>query len=437
MKYSQPKGTFDILPNQLKAEDSWKLSDKWRFVEKILYQTALDYGFKEIRTPIFESTDLFIRSVGDASDIVSKEMYTFEDKGGRSMSLRPEGTASVIRAFIENHLYQLGADHKLCYTGPYFRYDRPQAGRFRQFHQFGVEAIGRSDPFQDVEIIDLLCEMYRRLDIKNLKVLLNSVGDAPSRERYQNALVAFLTPHIESLSEDSKLRLQKNPLRILDTKNLQEIQLLQEAPSLADYLSDASRKHFDTVCDQLTKLNIAFHIEPRLVRGLDYYNQTVFEVTSNVLGAQNSIGAGGRYDGLIKALGGPDLPSIGFATGIERILHTMLGQKCRFPESPTPFIFLIPLGNAAQNLCFSILCTLRHARVPTEISIKATKMQKALQDASDSQAFYSLILGDQEIEQGVAQLKNMNSREAQNIPLKTLLPHLLSLWEKRPLEKKH
>ena len=183
MKYYQPKGTFDILPKQLKEEDFWKLSHKWRYVEKTIHETAIDYGFQEVRTPIFESTDLFIRSVGDSSDIISKEMYTFEDKGGRSMSLRPEGTAPVVRAFIENHLHQFGNDHKFFYVGHYFRYDRPQAGRFRQFHQFGVEAIGRSDPFQDVEIIDLLCETYRRLNIKQLNVLINSVGDQKSRDK--------------------------------------------------------------------------------------------------------------------------------------------------------------------------------------------------------------------------------------------------------------
>jgi histidyl-tRNA synthetase len=436
MKYSQPKGTFDVLPQQLKEEDAWKLSERWRFVEQMLYQTANDYGFKEIRTPIFESTDLFIRSVGDASDIVSKEMYTFEDKGGRSMSLRPEGTAPVIRAFIENHLYQFGSDHKLCYLGPYFRYDRPQAGRFRQLHQFGVEAIGRSDPFQDVEIIDLLCEMYKRLGIKGLKVLINSVGDAPSRENYQKALVEYLTPHASTLSEDSKIRLQKNPLRILDTKDPQDIKLLQQAPPLADYLSESSKKHFDQVCLFLNKIGVDFHIDPRLVRGLDYYNQTVFEVTSNVLGAQSSIGGGGRYDGLIKSLGGPDLPSIGFGTGIERILLTMQGQQCYFPQSPAPFIFLIPLGEASHEIGFMTLCKLRHAKIPSDIYIKSSKMQKALQEASASNAIYSIIIGEQELEQKVAQVKHMQTREFENISLSSLLPYLVSLWEKSGLEKK-
>jgi histidyl-tRNA synthetase len=432
MKYSQPKGTFDILPEQLKEEDAWKLSHKWQYVESVMSQTARDYGFKEIRTPAFESTDLFVRSVGESSDIVSKEMYTFEDKAGRSMSLRPEGTAPVIRAFIENHLYQLGSQHKVYYTGPYFRYDRPQAGRFRQFHQFGVEAIGRSDPFQDIEIIDLLCQIYIRLGIKQLNVLVNSVGDQKSREDYKVALLAYLKPYYQELSQDSQERFVKNPLRILDTKDPHEIKLLKEAPSLMRYLSDECKKHFDCVCEGLTRLKIDFHIEPKLVRGLDYYNNTVFEITSGVLGAQNTIGAGGRYDGLIKNLGGPDLPSIGFGTGIERILYTMEGQQCFFPETSAPFIFLIVLGEQHHSLGFDLLCQLRHQGIPSEIYLKAPKMQKALQEASSSKACYSLILGEDEIKKGIAQIKNMHSRDSEEVSLKALLPHLLALWKKSP-----
>lgn len=436
MKYSQPKGTFDVLPRQLKEEDGWKLSHKWRYVENIMSQAALDYGFKEIRTPIFESTDLFIRSAGDASDIVSKEMYTFEDKAGRSLSLRPEGTAPVIRAFIENHLYQFGTDHKLFYTGSYFRYDRPQAGRFRQFHQFGIEAIGRSDPFQDVEIIDLLSEIYRRLGIKNLNVLINSVGDQKSRDDYKVSLLTYLKPYYNDLTKESQERFTKNPLRILDTKDLKEIELLKTAPSLITYLSDECKKHFDIVCNALVNLGINFHIDSRLVRGLDYYNKTVFEITSNVLGAQNTIGAGGRYDGLIKSLGGPDLPSIGFGTGIERVLYTMEGQKCFFPKPSSPFIFLIALGDICHNLAFNMICKLRHQGISSELYLKTAKMQKAIQEASSSNALYTVIIGEQELEKGVAQLKNMFSRESEEISLNSLISHITTLWKNRSLEKK-
>lgn len=432
MKYSQPKGTFDVLPKQVKPEDSWKLSNKWQHIENVARLTAVEYGFQEIRTPIFESTDLFIRSVGDGSDIASKEMYSFEDKGGRPVSLRPEGTASVIRAFIENHLQQFGNDHKLFYIGPFFRYDRPQAGRFRQFHQFGVEAIGRSDPLQDVEIIDLLCEIYQRLGLQRLKVLINSVGDAASRESYTKALLDYLKNHYQDLSEDSQERFKKNPLRILDTKNPKEIELLKEAPSILDHLSEPSKAHFDQVCNTLARLGIPIHIDSKLVRGLDYYNKTVFEITSDALGAQNTIGAGGRYDGLMKALGGPDLPSIGFATGIERVLYTMEAQQAYFPAASTPFVFIIALGEKAHLPMFELVCQLRHAHIPSEIYLKQPKMQKALQEAAASQALYTIIVGEEELAKQAAQIKNMVTRESKEIPLTALRDYVIELWKLAP-----
>ncbi|PCI95316.1 histidine--tRNA ligase [Candidatus Aerophobetes bacterium] len=436
MKYTQPKGTFDIVPKPLKEEDAWKASSKWQYVEEVITKAASDYGFSEIRTPIFEKTDLFVRSVGGSSDIVSKEMYTFEDKAGRSMSLRPEGTAPVVRAFIENHMQQLGSHHKLWYLGPYFRYDRPQAGRFRQFHQFGVEAIGRSDPYQDVEIIDFVCEIYKRLGIQNLNVLINSVGDKESRANYKNALIQFLTPHYDSLSEDSKQRFEKNPLRILDTKDETEIELLKEAPLLCDYLTPKCKKHFDEVLEILKELDISFTLAPQLVRGLDYYNMTVFEVTSSVLGAQNSIGAGGRYDGLMKDIGGQDLPSIGYATGIERILSTMQGQGCKFGEEKAPFIFFVPLGESAKKVTFKALSKLRHKQVPSEMYVKSQKMQKALQEASEQRASYAVIIGEQELEKGIFQIKNMETRDSEEVPLSSIITHLYTLWESASTENR-
>lgn len=427
MKYSAPKGTFDITPQSLKEEDFWKTANPWQYIEQITKNCAQDYGFREIRTPIFEKTELFIRSVGDTSDIISKEMYTFNDKAKRSMSLRPEGTAPIIRAFIENHLQQQGQVHKLYYFGPFFRYDRPQAGRFRQFHQFGVEAIGRNDPFQDVEVIDLCMQIYHRLGLKNLNVLINSVGDAASREAYKKSLLNYLKPHYDELSEDSKTRFSKNPLRILDSKDPKDQELLKDCPSLYNFLSEESKKHFDTVCENLSKLNLNFKITPNLVRGLDYYNETVFEVTSTVLGAQNSIGAGGRYNGLMKDLGGPDLPSIGFATGIERIIQTMLGQQCSFGEDTTPYVYIIPLGEESFSEAFSLLCQLRRMKIPAEISYKVKKMQKALQEASLSKARYSLIIGDEELRTGQVQVKNMSSRESENVSLSNVLNYIQKL----------
>lgn len=427
MKYKAAKGTFDITPKILKEEDLWKKTNLWKFLEKILKETSELYGFQEIRTPIFEATDLFIRTVGDSSDIINKEMYTFLDKAHRSLSLRPEGTAPIIRAFIENHLQQHGSYHKLYYLGPYFRYDRPQSGRYRQFHQFGIEAIGREDPFQDVEVIELCMQLYQRLGLRQLKLQINSVGCTDTRQKYSQAFIKYLTPYFENLSTDSQNRFHKNPLRILDSKDLKDRKLLENAPSILDYLSDSSKKHFEKVCDLLSKLNIPFQINPSLVRGLDYYNETVFEIMSNALGAQNSIGAGGRYDGLMKNLGGPDLPSIGFATGLERVLQTMLNQNCSFGEEAPPFIFIIILDQSYAELAFMWLSELRRLNIRAEISLKPKKMQKSLQEASQSLAQYALILGEEEFQKKHAQIKNMTTRESHLIAFDTLFSYIQKL----------
>ncbi|MCB1066869.1 MAG: histidine--tRNA ligase [Simkania sp.] len=425
MKYQIPKGTFDILPTEAKEQNKWKESSRWHYLEETMRQLALDYGFREIRTPIFEQTDLFIRGVGETSDIVSKEMYTFKDKGDRSMSLRPEGTASVIRSFVENGLQQFGSNQKFFYIGPFFRYDRPQAGRYRQFHQFGVEAIGQGSPEQDLEVIDMLFELYRRLGLKNLKVMLNSLGGLGTRQIYKEKLLDFLRPHFTSLSPESQIRFEKNPLRILDSKDPKEQALLKGAPTILDELDPDSRTHFEELCDLLKMQEIPFEIEPKLVRGLDYYNRTVFEITSDVLGAQNTIGAGGRYDGLSALLGGPDLPSIGFSTGMERILQTMDGQSAPFPPPPAPYICLIPLSDEAKTACIQTLYALRHNKVAAEL-LTTKKIQKTLQTASDLGAQFSIILGDDELEKGLVQVKNMTTRDSTQIRWEELISFLLN-----------
>ncbi|MDX8431068.1 MAG: histidine--tRNA ligase [Candidatus Algichlamydia australiensis] len=414
MKYSTPKGTFDILPEAVKPDRKWRLIHRYAYLEEVLRKTSLDYGFQEIRTPIFERTELFTRSAGEASDLVSKEMYTFEDKAKRLMSLRPEGTAPVIRALVEN---QMSGNRKYFYIGPYFRYDRPQAGRFRQFHQYGVEAVGNASPEQDVEVIDLIMEIYRRLGIKELKLLINSIGDKACRESYVKALKEFLQPHFAELSEESQARFEQNPLRILDTKNEREQQLLKSAPSILDFLSEESKAHFEKVLGWLDRLGISYEVTPSLVRGLDYYTQTVFEVTSNVLGAQNSIGAGGRYDGLMHELGGKDLPGMGFATGIERILHTMDGQGLSFPKPPHSTCFLIPMTNQAQEKLFPLLFALRRAGIAAEMSPVSKKVGKAVGEASDRGAHFALIMGEEELQKNVVQVKDLQSRAAQEVAI--------------------
>lgn len=422
MKYSQPKGTFDIIPEEPKPEDQWKESARWNYLESVIRSLVRDYGYQEIRTPIFEKTELFVRGVGETSDIVSKEMYTFLDKAERSMSLRPEGTASVMRAFVQGQLQQLGNYHKFFYIGPFFRYDRPQAGRFRQFHQFGIEAIGNGEPEQDFEAIELLYELYRRLGLKNLRVLVNTLGDSDCRTKYKAALLEFLKPHFGSLSEESQTRFTKNPLRILDSKDKNEQALLEKAPSILDFLSAESRNHFDSLCGLLKEQNIPFTIDSKLVRGLDYYNHTVFEITSDILGAQNTIGAGGRYDGLLPDVGGPDLPCIGFSTGMERVLQTMEGQKVPFPEKEGPFVTFIPLGDKAKKVAFKLLYQLRHKHIPSDM-VSAKKIQKGLQTAEKNRSSFAVILGEEELSKNTAQVKAMQSRATQDVSLETLVEH--------------
>ncbi len=421
MNYSSPKGTFDIFPFEPSEEDKWRESSRWQYLEEVLRKTAHDYGYQEMRTPIFEKTELFIRSVGESSDIVTKEMYTFIDRGERSMTLRPEGTASVIRSFVENKLYTQPGLQKYFYIGPMFRYERQQAGRYRQHHQFGAEAIGVGSAQQDAELIDLASEIYRRLGFKNLTVQINSVGDAASRAAYKEALTAFLQPHLSALSQDSQVRFTKNILRILDSKDAGDQKILQEAPKLSDHLTPEAKSHFEQVLKWLDMLKINYAINDKLVRGLDYYNKTVFEITTSDLGAQNSLAGGGRYDGLIESFGGPNLPSAGFATGMERILQAMLRQKVPFPNGPHPLVFFIPIGEEALRLCFELASALRHEKIPAEIDLSGKKMQHGLQLASQTGAAFAIVIGEEELKTKTIKLKNMATRESSDCALSDLL----------------
>lgn len=426
MSTSTPKGTFDLLPSAQKDEP-WKTIAYWQYAEELVRSLAREFSFSEIRTPIFEATELFTRSVGEETDIVGKEMYTFLDKGGRSLTLRPEGTAAVMRAVIEKRLYDIPACRKLFYIAPMFRHERPQAGRYRQHHQFGAEAIGSKSARQDVEMIDMLWQLLSRLGLKNLRLLINSVGDAPSRERYKEALCDFLSPHRESLSPESQTRLVKNPLRILDTKNLAEQQLLKGAPNILDFLGEEPKDHFAEVIALLEKLHIPFTITPTLVRGLDYYEKTVFEVVSGDLGAQNTVGAGGRYDGLIRLLGGPDLPAVGFATGLERLLQTVLLQGISLPEAKGPFLYLIPLGDEAASRLFLLAHELRSKGICVDVAKDEKKLKAHLQQADELNARYVLILGDEEIAKGVALLKEMKTRTEESLPLASIEAQIITL----------
>ncbi len=424
MEYQIAKGVFDILPKDPDSEGKWRESHLWQYLEDIIRDIANAYGFREIRTPLFEKTELFQRSIGSTSDIVSKEMYTFLDKANRSLTLRPEGTAPVMRALIEKGLDKQSPLQKFFYIFPMFRYERQQAGRYRQHHQFGVEAIGNSSPYQDVEVIHLLFAFLQKLGLRGLTLHLNSIGDGETRRHYKAALQDFLLPHYNELSEDSQERFHANPLRILDSKDARDRKILHSVPSILDHLDPESKMHFDTVCALLQDIGIDYRINPRLVRGLDYYNKTVFEITAEELGSQNSLGGGGRYDGLIKQLGGPDLPAFGFGAGLERIIQTMLAQQVPLPSPPHALLFLIPVGETAQKECFKLLKTLRDENLPVEMDFSNKKLKVALRYADTTQARYVVIIGENELQSGRIELKEMKTGNVETISLDFLSQRL-------------
>ncbi|NGX42219.1 MAG: Histidine--tRNA ligase [Chlamydiae bacterium] len=415
MDIKAPPGVFDILPKDPK--EAWRCSHLWNYVESIIRETAEQFGYQEIRTPMMEKTELFQRSVGEATDIVSKEMYTFEDKGGRLLSLRPEGTAPVIRALLEHHLTHESPIQKFYYIGPMFRYERAQAGRYRQHHQFGAEAIGAGSPEQDVEVIDLLYTVYTRLGLRNLRVLINSIGDMECRRKYREALQSYLKKYFDQLSEDSQRRFEVNPLRILDSKNPKDKEILAGAPSILDFLNEECRKHFEEVQNLLKVLKIPYEVSDKIVRGLDYYNRTVFEVTAEELGAQNSIGGGGRYDDLIHQLGGPELPALGFGAGLERIIQVMLKQNVFTPEPYRPTLFLIPLGEKARTKCFELLHELRTAGIHVQMDFSRRKLGKVMSYANQIHSKFVAVVGDNELESKQVELKDMTTGETLVAPL--------------------
>jgi len=431
MHYHIAKGVFDILPQDPDPQSAWKESHLWQYLEGVVRELAKEFGFREIRTPLFETTELFTRSIGTGTDIVNKEMYTFLDKAERSLTLRPEGTAPVMRAFIEKNLEQQSPIHKFFYINPMFRYERSQAGRYRQHHQFGVEAIGSALPYQDAEAIHLLWTLYNRLGLKELTLHLNSIGDQEARQQFKHALKMYLRPHLSELSPESQERYETNPLRILDSKDSQDQKYVREAPHIMDYLNPVSSVHFEQVCKTLDSLGIPYQINHRLVRGLDYYNNTVFEITSNELGAQNSLGGGGRYDGLIKQLGGPDLPAFGFGAGLERIIQTMLAQKTALPEPERSDLLFIPLGDEAAVHCFQLVCRLREQHIKAEMDLTGKKLKNALRYADSTKVRYVAVVGENELKTGEVDLKEMETGTIRHLSLDKLVPHIINSLQLR------
>jgi len=402
------KGVKDLLPSQ---------TTSWQHMEAKAHSWASRYGFSEIRIPIFESTELFSRSIGGATDIVEKEMYSFPDRDGSSLTLRPEGTAGVVRAVLEHRLLESIVNRKLYYFGPMFRHERPQAGRYRQFHQFGVEAFGIEDPFIDVEIISLLWNFFIDLGLKDLTLHMNSIGTLQDREVYVNELKKFLSSDISNFCGNCQRRFTTNPLRILDCKVPYCVEHTHKAPSIINFLSEESGNHFQKVLDSLDILAIPFTINPRLVRGLDYYSRTTFEVTSPHLGAQSTIGAGGRYDTLVELLQGPPTPAVGFAVGLERV-------NLLLPEGTShitpPLVFLAGFGTHGKPAAFKILHLLRQNGISAETDHKATNLKALLRSADKLSVKFSLIIGDNEVQAGVALLRNMETKEQKSINLNEL-----------------
>lgn len=404
------RGTRDILPDEIAY---------WQQVEATARDILSKAAYREIRTPIFEQTSLFERGIGEATDVVGKEMYTFRDRGDRSITLRPEGTAGVVRAFTEHKLYALGGVQRLWYLGPMFRYERPQAGRQRQFHQLGVEVLGSADPRADAEVIAIATDLLQALGLQDLRLDLNSVGSAADRQRYREALVAYFTPYRDELDTDSQERLSRNPLRILDSKDKQTQVIAQNTPSILDYLELDSQRHFEQVQQRLTDLGIAYQLNPRLVRGLDYYTHTAFEIQSDDLGAQATVCGGGRYDQLIAELGGPDTPAIGWAIGLERLISLL--QKLQVSPQLSLDFYLVAKGDMAEVQGLTLAQQLRHAGFSVELDLSGSAFGKQLKRADRSGAPACLVLGDAEAENKRVQLKWLASGEQQAISQVDLL----------------
>lgn len=404
MGYQKPKGTNDILPGE---------SAIWEYLESNAKEVVTKYGYLEIKVPIFESLDLFQRSAGETSDVVSKEMYEFTDKGGRQMALRPEGTAGVVRAYIENKLY--GPEHnkpyKVFYHGAMFRYERPQSGRSREFNQFGVEAFGVEDPRLDAETIAMGQEIVKSMGINDFKVALNTLGDQESRAAYVKALVEYLTPFKDELSDDSKIRLEKNPLRILDSKDSHDQEIVTDAPKIGDYLTSSASDYFNQVKHYLEMINVKYEINEDLVRGLDYYNHTIFELiyTGSAFKGQNlTILAGGRYDQLVQELGGPQTPGIGFGLGEERIIE-ILKQNEALKErlQPKLDLFLIGVGDNAFNHIFKMTDSLRRKGISIAYDYTGRSLKSQFKLANRLNARFTIVIGDEEIESKIYKIKKM------------------------------
>lgn len=426
MKLQKPKGTQDILPGD---------SAKWQYVENVARETFKKYNYGEIRTPMFEHYEVISRSVGDTTDIVTKEMYDFHDKGDRHITLRPEGTAPVVRSYVENKLFapEVQKPVKVYYIGSMFRYERPQAGRLREFHQLGVECFGSKNPATDVETIAMAYQLFNTLGIKDVTLHLNSLGNTDSRLAYRQALIDYLTPMRESLSKDSQRRLEENPLRVLDSKEKEDKVAVENAPSILDYLDEESQTHFDEVRAMLDSLNIPYVIDTNMVRGLDYYNHTIFEFITTIDKSELTICAGGRYDSLVEYFGGPETAGFGFGLGLERLLLVLDKQGIKLPVEESLDVYIAVLGSGANGKALELVQSIRYQGFKAERDYFGRKIKAQFKSADTFKAKTVITLGESEVESGVVKVKNNATREEVTVSFEELTTNFATVLKQ--LEK--
>ena len=415
MLTNAPRGTKDILPDTVGG---------WTYVEQKIRELCDRYGYQEIRTPMFEHTELFHRGIGEGTDVVDKEMYTFTDRGQRSITLRPENTASAVRAYLQNKLYGENSLTKLFYIGSMFRYDRPQAGRMREFHQFGIEALGEENPAVDAEVIMLAMDFLTSLGLKDLKLSLNSVGCPKCRPIYRKVLQDYFRDKLDTLCDDCKDRFERSPLRILDCKTDADKPFMPAAPKITDCLCDECKDHFHKVQEYLTQAGVEFELDPRLVRGLDYYTKTAFEIKYAPLGAQSAIAGGGRYDGLIEEIGGKPTPAVGFASGLERVLLALEKQELLPEMTKTADAFVVALGESASGPAFKLLTKLRQAGLKANMDYAGRSMKAQMKQANKAKARFALIIGEDEVKESCVMLKDMEKSEQQKVSFDTIIEKL-------------
>ena len=413
-KYTTHLGMVDILPDEIR---------KWQYLENLIREEAEKFNLEEIRTPIMEQTELIVRGLGQLTDIVSKEIFSFS-RGEDNYVLRPELTAPVVRSYVENHLDQRGGSQKLFYIGPMFRAERPQKGRQRQFHQFGVEVIGSDDPVADVEVIAFMIHIYNKVGIKNTTLKLNSIGDPESRDKYKEALKSHLKPNFDKLSEVSQKRFEKNPLRILDSKEEEDQPFIESAPVITDYLSEESLAHYNKVKEYLQDLEIEFEEDPYLVRGMDYYTQTAFELISPDLGAQDALAGGGRYDLLVEEIGGQPTPAVGFAAGMERLMIACEELDIQLGTTKEVDVYVVTLGDEARKWGLKQLPLLRSNNLSATMDYMGRSMKAQMKDANRENARYTLIVGGNELAEGKFTLRNMRESEEQSLSLEEIIEKL-------------